>query len=109
MDTTTAAVIVIALFALIGVAAFLRFRQRGSAEIQGPFGTRLKVNGSNDPPVQAPGIQAQGITSREGGVVVEDTTGHGVNIKEVDARSDVLLSSKNPEPPSDSKKVHPPT
>jgi hypothetical protein len=93
MDTTTAVIIVIAIFALIIVAAFLRYRQRGGAEINGPFGTKLKVQASNDPPPQMAGISAKGITSREGGVLAEETLGRGIEAENVDAKGDVLLSS----------------
>lgn len=48
MDATIAALIVIGIFALIIVLAFLRFRQRGHAEIKGPFGTSLRVGGTNE-------------------------------------------------------------
>ena len=107
MDTTTAAVIVIIIFALVGVAAFIRFRQRGSAEITGPFGTGLKVKGSNDPAPNDASIQAQGLKSRKGGVVADDATGRGVDVRDVDVESDILLSSKNPERPADPKTLPP--
>jgi len=94
MDTTTAAMIVIAIFAVIIAVAFLRYRKSGEAEIKGPFGTALKVKGSNQAAAKKmPGIKADGITSREGGVLAEDTTGDGIDIRNVDARDDVLLSS----------------
>ncbi len=95
MDTTTAVIIVIAVFALIVVAAFWRYRQRGGAEINGPFGTKLKVQASNDPPIQKAGISAKGITSREGGVLAEETLGRGIEAENVDAKDDVLLSSSH--------------
>jgi hypothetical protein len=47
MDTNTTLILVIALLALVAVAAFLVFRQRGNVEIKGPLGTGLKVDGSN--------------------------------------------------------------
>jgi hypothetical protein len=94
MDTSTAALIVIAIFAIILIVAFLRYRKSGEAEIRGPFGTALKVKGSNHAGVKKlPGIKAEGITSREGGVRAEDSTGSGLDIRNVDARDDVLLSS----------------
>ena len=49
MDTTTAAVIVIAIFAVIIAVAFLRYRKSGEAEIKGPFGTALSVKCSSMP------------------------------------------------------------
>jgi len=107
MNTTTAVVIVIAIFAVIIIAAFLRFGQSGNAEIKGPFGTALKIQGENSASTKrTPGLKAEGITSREGRVMAEDTTGDGIDIKNVNARDDVLLSSstknknKNPKVPS---------
>lgn len=96
MDATTAVIIVILIFALIIIIAFVRFGQRGGAEIKGPFGTRLKVQGSNDAQMQKAGISAKGITSREGGVLAEESLGRGIEAENVDARHDVLLSSNLP-------------
>ena len=93
MDTTTAVILVIILFAVIVIVAFLLYRQRGGAEISGPFGLSLKVKGSNDLPKQKAGISAKGITSHEGGVKAEETTGQGIEIENVDAKKDVILSS----------------
>ena len=95
MNTTTAVVIIIAIFAVVIIVAFLRFRKSGNAEMKGgPFGTELKIKGEDKASAKSrPGIKADGITSRDGGVMAEDTTGNGIDIKNVDARDDVLLSS----------------
>ena len=96
MDATIATVIILAIFAVVIIVAFLRFRKSGNAEIKGPFGTALKIKGENNAPAKrTPGIKAEGITSREGGVMAEDTTGNGIDIKNVDAKDDVLLSSSS--------------
>src|SRR5262245_23140971 len=103
MDATTAVVIIVALFALVAVAAFLRFRQRGGTEIKGPFGTHLKVDATNDPSVSTVGIKAKAITSREGGMVADDSTGRGVDVESVDTKDDILLSSRTPSRGNDPK------
>lgn len=108
MDTITATTIIITIFALVIVAAFLRFRQHGKAEIKGPFNTGMKLEASNDPPAQTVGIRAKNITSTKGGVMAEDSTGHGISAEDVLARDDVLLSSSNPEA-QDNPKTQPPT
>ncbi len=95
MDTTTVT-IVIALFALIVVASFFVFRQRGKVKIKGPLGTGLELDASNDPPPSRPGIEAANIKSRKGGLVADDQTGHGVKTTDVDVEDDVLLSSSDP-------------
>lgn len=104
MDTTTGAVIIVIVLALVAVGLFLRFRQRGRIELSGPFGTGLKAEGSNDNPQQVVGIRANKVISREGGVVADDATGRGVDATDINARDDVLLSSKpaqtnDPKPP----------
>lgn len=48
MDTITASVIVIAIFAVVVVIAFLLYSRRGNATIKGPFGTSLDVGGTNE-------------------------------------------------------------
>lgn len=93
MDSATVTVIVIAFFALIAVASFLVFRQRGNIKIKGPSNIGLELDASNDPIPHRPGIEAENITSRKGGVVADDTTGQGVKVKEVDVEDDILLSS----------------
>jgi hypothetical protein len=46
-------VLIIALLALVAVGGFFVFRRRTPVDIRGPFGTRLKVTGANDPaPIQ---------------------------------------------------------
>ncbi len=93
MDTVTATIIIIAFFALIVVASFLVFRQRSSIKIKGPSNTGLELDASNDPIPPRPGIDAENIKSRKGGVVADDRTGRGVKVKEIEVEDDVLLSS----------------
>src|SRR6266498_5372117 len=49
MDTNTATILIVALFALVIIGAFLVFRGRGSAEMRGPLGWLFKVRGENPP------------------------------------------------------------
>ena len=93
MDTNTVIALVIFVFALVITAAFLSYRSRGSANIKGPFGIGLAVEGENKADKPKTGISAREITSREGKIVVKDTTGQGLDIKQIDAKDDVLLSS----------------
>jgi hypothetical protein len=95
MDATIAALIVIGIFALIIVLAFLRFRQQGHAEIKGPFGTSLRVGGANEHSRRRGGITAKGVKSHEGGMRADERTGSGIDVKDIDARKDVILSSSN--------------
>jgi hypothetical protein len=107
VDTTTAVVIVVIVLAALAVGLLIRFRQRGRIELSGPFGTGLKAEGSNDNPQSAVGIRAKNIVSRDAGVVADDATGRGVDVADVNAKADVLLSSRSPQPPDDPKSSPP--
>jgi hypothetical protein len=91
MNTTVA--VVIALFALIVVAAFLVFRQRSKVGIKGPLGTGLELDASNQP---APGVEVEDAKSRAGGLVADDQTGRGAKVKGVEVQDDILVSSTPP-------------
>jgi hypothetical protein len=106
VDTTTAVVIVVVVLAALAVGLLIRFRQRGRIELSGPFGTGLKAEGSNDNIQPAVGIRANKIVSREGGIVADDGTGRGVDVTDVNAKDDVLLSSK-PAQTNDPKSLPP--
>lgn len=97
MDTTTGAVIVIALFALIAVVAFLRYSRRATADIQGSFGTNLKIQASNNQNPVTAAVKAKGVTSSEGGVTAEGTTGRGVDVENINAKQEVRLTSSSSE------------
>ena len=94
VDTTTGTVIVVVIVALIIVGLLIRFRQRLGFDWHLPFGINLKAEGSNHTPGQAVGVRANKIVSREGGVVADDATGRGVDATDINAKDDVLLSSK---------------
>jgi len=98
MDTSTAVVLVIALFAIIVVAAFIVFRRQSKVRIRGPWGTGLEVDGTNEPQPEphTPGAQAEGIASRSGGLLVDDRTGQGAVARDVDVEDDVIVSSSPP-------------
>lgn len=95
MDAITAVLIVIGLFTLVVIVAFFRFRQQGKAEIGGPFGTSLKVEGKNEAKAGGRGITARDVTSHEGGIQAVETTGSGIEVERIDAKGDVILESRN--------------
>ncbi len=103
MDTNTLLLIVVLVFAVIVIASFLIFRQRGKAEIHGPFGTSLKLNASNDRQILPPAVNVQDARSSEGGLLAEDKTGRGVNVARVDVKKDILASSESPAEKPDPK------
>ena len=89
-------VIVVALFALIIVAAFIVFRQRGKVTIKGPLGTQVDIDASNDSPPLVPGVRIDSAKSKSGGLLAQDNTGRGADIKNVEVKDDILVSSSFP-------------
>jgi hypothetical protein len=102
MDTTTATIIIVALFALISVGGFVVYRQRSNVDVKTPPGS-LKMNSSNDPPPQQPGVTIENATSRGGGIMAEDKTGRGAAMRGVEAEKDIRGSSQMPDSPTDPK------
>jgi len=101
MDNTT--VLIIAIFALIIIAAFFVFRQRARVGIKGPFGTGLKLDASNDPLPPTPGVKVETARSRGGGLMADDQTGRGAEVKDVEVQDDILVTSAPPRKDTDPK------
>ena len=98
MDTTTAAVIVIVvvLFGLIILGFVWRYRTKGKAQIKGPFGTGLKVEGENAP---GPGVRLKDAQAG-GSIRAQDATGRGADAEKLNAKGDIeVTSSSGPPPP----------
>jgi len=95
METTS--IIIIAIFAVIIVAAFLVFRQRGRVEVRGPLGTGLSLDVSNQKSTPAPGVKIEDAKSRKGGLRAEDKTGRGASATGVEVERDILITSTPPE------------
>jgi hypothetical protein len=94
MDTTTAIVVVIALFVVVAVVSFFLFRGSTKTRITGPWNTKVEIEGSNPVPApHVPGVRAQDIRSHSGSVRARDETGRGVDAAGIDAHADVDLSS----------------
>jgi hypothetical protein len=89
-------VIIIALFAVIVVAAFLVYRSRARVHITGPAGTSLDINATNDPVPPTPAVVVKDAKSSAGGLVAEDNTGRGVNVEKVEVKDDILATSTPP-------------
>ena len=100
------AVIIIALFAVVAVAAFLVFRQRGRVNIRGPFGAELDLDASNEPVPPPPDVSVTDATSSEGGLLAEATTGGRVVVERVEVKDDIIASSSPP--PNTGPKAEPP-
>ncbi len=94
MDPTAVVnIAIIAILACIIIAVLLVFRKRGKFEIKGPLGTGLNIDASNDPAPSTPGVKVENATSRSGGLLAEDYTGRGAEVKNVETKDDILVSS----------------
>ncbi len=100
MDKIIAAVVVVVIFGLIIFAFTRRYRRRVKAEIKGPFGTGLKVEGENAASPSAPtsGIR---IKDAEAGrdIRAHSTGAGGVDLEKVKAKGDIDASSSSGDPP----------
>jgi hypothetical protein len=94
MEINLLYLLIIIIFTVIILFAFWRYRDGGSAEVQGPLGTRMKVSGKgkNNP---AEGINITDATARKGGLYTDDETGR-VNVQRVDVQDDIMVTSKKP-------------
>lgn len=109
MDINIAAVIVVIIFAIVAIAAFLRFRGGGTASLKGPFGTQLDVGGSNHPPGPAGGISARDLKSRSGGITLDEGTGWGIEASKLEAEKDIRLKTSPASSGNDPKAPPPAT
>ena len=90
MDNT---VMIALIFALIVIFTLILFRRRIEIVIKGLLGTEFKVSGENNSANQTPGVKAKGITSQAGGVLAQDSTGRGIDVENIVANKDVVLSN----------------
>jgi hypothetical protein len=94
MDTTSLVIIiVIALFAIVTIAAFLVFRQRGKVKINAPLGMKLDIDATNQTPDNKPAIKITDAKSSGGGILAEDHQGGGVEINKVKVADDIIATS----------------
>jgi hypothetical protein len=101
MDKNTVLIIVISIFALIILAAILRFRQGVKAHVRGPFDTSLELDASNPQPT--PGATIKGAKSHAGGIRAEDTLRRGAHIEDAEAHGDIVAITRATEEKPDPK------
>ena len=94
--STEAIIIIIAVFALVAVTAFLVFRQRAKVDIKGPWGSGLHVDASNEPSPTNPAVVVKDATSASGGLRARDETGRGADVQRVQVEKDIEVSSRPP-------------
>ena len=95
MDTLTATLIGLAVLALVLIYALTRFR-RVKGGLKG-LGVGLDLEASGEEQASRPGVSAQRVVSRQGGVTAEDATGRGAQVSDVDAYGDVRIGSAPPD------------
>jgi hypothetical protein len=90
-------VIVVIVLAVVVIASFIGFRRRSKVDMIGPFGTKLSMESSNDPPPTTPGIKIGTALSHEGDTITEDQTGRGIEAERLEAKRDVRTTLSQPE------------
>ncbi len=103
MDALTAALIAVAIFALILLAAFPRFKKVKTG-IKGA-GVTFDLEGSEGDAAPSPGVRLADARSHAGAVVAEDPTGRGADVRRVEAHDGVRVTSA---PPPANPKGQPP-
>jgi hypothetical protein len=93
MDTTTAAVIVVSVFALLVIFLAVRFKGRLKGGIKGPAGTGVDFDASNPQATTTPGVRMDGVKSRAGNIHATDRTGRGADVRNAEAYGDVDVTS----------------
>jgi hypothetical protein len=79
----------IVLFGILVLVALFRFRHGVAAKIKSVVGEiNLQADGRR-------GIKARGVKSEEGGFVAQETTRGGIDVKDIHARTDVVLDSSD--------------
>jgi hypothetical protein len=93
MDTTTAAVTVVAVFALLVIFLALRFRGGLKGGIKGPAGTGVDFDASNPKPTTTTGVKMDSVKSHAGNIRATDRTGRGADVRNAEAYGDVDATS----------------
>jgi uncharacterized protein (DUF58 family) len=92
MDSQTLLLVVV-LFALLVVVLMLFFRQRVKFKVQGPAGTSVEAEGSNEQPSRPPAVLVENARSHKGGLTAEDQTGRGATVRGVEVQQDINVRS----------------
>lgn len=95
MDSSTMTILVIVIFALVALAAFMRFGRRVKVGIKGPGGIGLDVDASNEPAPLSPGVRIHDVKSRSGGLTAMDQTGR-VDVERAEVEKDINVTSAPP-------------
>jgi hypothetical protein len=93
MDATTAAVIVVAIFALLIIFLAVHFKGRLKGIIKGLWGMGVEFDASNPQATTTPGVKLDGVKSHAGNIRATDRTGRGADVRNAEAYGDVDATS----------------
>ncbi len=91
MDGATLVIVVVAIFALVIVGAFLVFRSRAKVDIDTPVGG-MKLDASNE---RKPAIKMDDVAALTGSVTATDKTRGGIDMKTIRAGKDVQATTED--------------
>jgi len=81
-------------FAILGFSSFfIWFRSKGRGIAEGPFGIKIKVDGTNE---KSSGAEVTDASSRSGGLTISDQTGRGAQAHRIEVEGDISVSSVMP-------------
>jgi hypothetical protein len=95
MDIGIVAVVVIGIFALIAIVAFV-VRQNFTGRVTGPMGTSVEVQSSRPTPPPSPGVVMEDVTAREGNAEARNDAGSGTVMRRVEAGKDAIATNAPP-------------
>jgi len=99
MSPSEQQIIYLALGVVVAVVlvVFIRtFRRRARVKVEGPGGSRLELDGSNETATASPGILIRDAVSNKGGLTATDQTGRGAVVDRVKVDKDLNVSSSVP-------------
>ncbi|HKP54567.1 MAG TPA: hypothetical protein VJ183_18170 [Chloroflexia bacterium] len=102
MDAGTVAIVVIGIFAVIAIVAFV-FRQNFTGSVKGPLGTGIELKTSQPPPPLSPGVLMEDVTAREGNAEARNDAGSGAVMRRVEAGKDAIVTNAPPRSDPDPK------
>ena len=102
MDTNTAIILIVVIFAVVVIVGFILYRRRSKVDINTPLGNLSFEGGSDFPPEQSEPTEQKAIVvkdakSRKGGLKATDKTGRGISAEGVDVEKDIVVTSETPD------------
>jgi hypothetical protein len=99
MSPSEQQIVYLALGVVVAVVliVFIRtFRRHARVKVEGPGGSRLELDGSNEQTKASPGVLIKDAVSTTGGITANDHTNRGAVLIGVKADKDINVSSSGP-------------